>query len=103
MAKKSKTKAEKFHMNKVADLGCIACRIMGYEDTPPQLHHIRGNGKDSPGIGQKSSNFEVIPLCIHHHLTGENAIHKNKANFEADFGTEKELLGMVEGLLSSAG
>ena len=97
--KKHKTKAEKLHMNKVAELGCIACRVIGYEDTPASLHHIRSN----VGAGQKASHYEVIPLCPHHHQHGPNAIHQSKKNFEADFGTELELLGMVDGLLSSAG
>mgnify|MGYP003328680870 CR=1 FL=1 len=37
---KSKTVAEKKHMKRVAELGCIACRKLGYEDTPAELHHI---------------------------------------------------------------
>jgi hypothetical protein len=96
--KKSKTKAEKAHMNKVAELGCIACRILGYEDTPPTLHHIRANA----GAGQKASHFDVIPLCPEHHQNGKNAIHQSKVNFERDFGTELELLEMVKGLLNIA-
>jgi hypothetical protein len=98
MAKKNKTKAEKVHMNKVASLGCIACRVIGYEGTPPELHHIRANA----GVGQKSSNYDVIPLCAHHHRIDKNAIHQSKVNFEADFGTELELLEMVKGLLNIA-
>jgi len=31
---KSKTLAEKKHMQKVAELGCIACRKLGFYDTP---------------------------------------------------------------------
>lgn len=97
-SKKSKTKAEKVHMNKVAALGCIACRVIGYEDTPPELHHIRSFS----GIGQRGSNFDVIPLCAHHHRMDKNAIHQSKVNFERDFGTELELLEMVKGLLNIA-
>lgn len=100
MAKsKHKTKAEKFHMAKVAALGCIACQVIGYEDTPSELHHIRTN----QGAGQKASNYQVIPLCARHHRMDKNAIHQSKTNFEADFGTEESLLGMVNGLLGSAG
>jgi hypothetical protein len=96
--KKSKTKAEQAHMNNVASLGCIACHVIGYEDTPSELHHIRTN----VGAGQKSSNYEVIPLCLRHHRQDKNAIHQSKVNFDADFGTEEYLLGMVNGLLGSA-
>ena len=50
------TKAEKVHMRKVADLGCIACRKLGYEDTPAELHHVKKGT-----MGKKASTYEVIP------------------------------------------
>ena len=28
-------------MSKVAQLGCIVCKQMGYPDTPCELHHIK--------------------------------------------------------------
>lgn len=89
--KKAATKAERHHMNKVAALGCIACRVIGYEDTPAELHHIRAGA----GAGQRGSHYRVIPLCSIHHRTGYNAFHKSKKDFEACFGTEEELLTMV--------
>ena len=89
--KKHKTKAEKQHLSKVASLGCMACRVIGYEDTPAELHHIRSG----VGMGQRSDNYHAIPLCAQHHRHGPNAIHQSKVNFERDFGTELELLEMV--------
>ena len=89
--KKYKTKAERNHLSKVAALGCIACRVIGYEGTPAELHHIRSG----VGAGQRSDNYHVIPLCAHHHRHGDNAIHQSKVNFENDFGTELELLETV--------
>lgn len=53
------TKDEKLHLSHVADLGCIACRKMGFIGTPAEIHHIR----DGVGIGRRASNFETIPLC----------------------------------------
>ena len=91
MAVKSKTKAEKLHMSKVAELGCIACRKLGYLDTPAELHHIR----DSVGLGQRSSHLEVIPLCPSHHRLMPDAIHQSKVNFIERFGSERELLEEV--------
>ena len=88
---KSKTKAEIHHLSKVAALGCIACRKNGFEDTPAELHHIR----DGVGAGQRSSNYEVIPLCPEHHRHGVDAFHRSKNNFVARFGTERELLKEV--------
>lgn len=92
MAKiKSKTKDEKHHLAKVAALGCIACRKLGYEDTPAEIHHIR----DGVGMAQRSSHFKTIPLCSIHHRTGNDSIHAGKNLFEWKFGTEAELLEEV--------
>ena len=91
MAKKSKTKAERHHMSKVAALGCIACRKLGYLDAPAELHHIR----DGQGMGQRASNYEVIPLCPNHHRLMPDAIHQSKVNFIERFGSERELLEEV--------
>ena len=52
------TKAERKHMDKVAQLGCIVCCNLGYDDTPAEIHHI-GNGT----MSKRASNYEVIPLC----------------------------------------
>jgi hypothetical protein len=89
--KKHKTKAERHHLSKVAALGCMACRVIGYDDTPAELHHIRSG----VGMGQRNDNYHVIPLCSIHHRLGKSAIHQSKVNFESDFGTELELLEMV--------
>lgn len=64
------TKAEKKHMNWVADLGCAVCRRMGYEGTPAELHHPRAG----TGAGQRASHMDVIPLCPEHHR-GTTGLH----------------------------
>lgn len=81
------SKAEKEHMGAVAALGCIACRKLGYEGTPAEIHHI-GNGT----MGKRNGNYNVIPLCPVHHRTGPDAVHMNKTAFEAQFGNEHQLL-----------
>lgn len=83
------SKAEKEHLNKVAELGCIVCRNNGFYDSPAEIHHI-GNGT----MGKRASNYEVIGLCFVHHRGGNNgvAVHSGRKAFEANFGTEQELL-----------
>lgn len=92
------TKAEKQYLNKVADLGCIVCRNERLGKSPAEIHHIR-NGQ---GMSQRASNYEVIPLCHAHHRTGGYgvAFHAGKSGFESKFGTEKQLLEQVKGLLN---
>ena len=86
------TKAERKHMDKVAQLGCIVCYNLGYDDTPAEIHHI-GNGT----MSKRASNYEVIPLCHIHHRTGGYgvAVHSGRKAFEANFGTEQELLSQT--------
>ena len=96
MAKKKPTKAEKFHMAKVASLGCIACYNLGYYDSPPELHHVNAHG-----TALRASDYDVIPLCHAHHRTGGYgvAVHAGKAKWEIKHGTELELLEQVKGML----
>lgn len=92
------TKAEKEHLSKVASLGCIVCRNLGLGATPAQIHHIR-TGK---GMGQRASHFEVIPLCPAHHQHGGFgvAIHAGQKTWEANFGSELDLLKQVQNEIS---
>lgn len=97
MVKKAATKAEKAHMSKVVELGCIACRTKGIYGTPAEVHHLRVG----VGMGQRSGHKKSIPLCPPHHRTGGFgvAIHAGQKTWEAEFGTEEELLAQVEDLL----
>ena len=88
------TKAEKQHWDKVAQLGCIACRIDGYRNPLVSIHHIDGRAK-------KGAHMKVLPLCAGHHQNGTGndknmiAVHPYKARFEAEYGKQEELLAKV--------
>jgi acyl-CoA synthetase (AMP-forming)/AMP-acid ligase II len=91
------TKKESDHMNSVASLGCIACQIIDIPDSPACIHHVREHSG-------RRDHFKTLPLCPPHHQTGEGgvtALHKNKKAFENEFGTQEELLEMVDKLLSN--
>jgi hypothetical protein len=90
--KKPPTKAEQAHMSKVAALGCVVCRNLGYGETPAAIHHIRtGQG------AKRASHYEAIPLCPNHHQWGGYgvAFHAGKQAFEENFGSEIDLLKQV--------
>ena len=55
---------------KVAGLNCILCRHLGYGETPANLHHVR----EGQGMGQRASDWLVIPLCKEHHQ-GKTGFH----------------------------
>ncbi|MEM1113251.1 MAG: Ref family recombination enhancement nuclease [Pseudomonadota bacterium] len=98
MAKKKRpTKAQREHMDRVVQLGCIVCLNLGYEDSPAEFHHTR----TSAGGAQKSDVVLGIPLCPIHHRTGGPglAIHAGQKTWEAHFGTEEELIAQVHELL----
>jgi hypothetical protein len=58
------TAAEQAYLAKVAALGCILCRVLGYHETPAQIHHVR----EGHGMSQRASHFLAVPLCAEHHL-----------------------------------
>lgn len=89
------TKAEKKHWDRVAALGCIACLNDGINNTYVSIHHI--DGRTKPG-----AHMRVLGLCGPHHQTGGQkapAIHPYKAQFEAKYGTQAELLAQTLRLL----
>ena len=94
------TTKEKQHMALVASLGCIVCKNLGYTNHKVELHHIR----DGYGVGQRATNFEVIPLCPIHHRIGLKAdktgkahfgYHQSPKDFEIAYGKERDLLEQV--------
>jgi hypothetical protein len=93
---------ERQHLGRLAALGCIACRQMGYSDTPAEIHHIRAG----VGKGQRASHYEAIPLCPAHHRGTAGlkvpSIHGSKNNFIRAFGTEHQLLDLCLDLLKEA-
>lgn len=91
-------KSESEHLNKVQEIGCIACIVMGHHGTPAEIHHLR----KGVGAGQRSNHYRAIPLCPYHHRTGGhgNAIHAGQKTFEKKFGTEEELLEKTEKALN---
>lgn len=84
------TKAEKEHNEKLVSVGCIVCLKLGHGYSHPQIHHLR----HGMGMGQRNNYLNAIPLCSAHHLTGGHGVayHAGKQAFEANFGTELELL-----------
>lgn len=92
------TNAERKHLAAVVKLGCMACRTMGIFTPDVEIHHIRRG----QGMGQRASHYEVIGLCAPHHRTGGHgvALHAGQRTWEANFGTESELLEKVRELMA---
>ncbi|WP_313397120.1 Ref family recombination enhancement nuclease [Stutzerimonas nitrititolerans] len=92
--------AEKRFHDRLAALGCIACRIDGNHNPVVSIHHI--DGRTKPG-----AHLRVLPLCAGHHQDGYGipgliAVHPYKRRFEDRYGSQYELLAMCEQLLEQA-
>ena len=90
------TNEERRYLNRVAELGCLVCRRMGYPDTPAEIHHKRAG----TGAGRRSSHFDAMPLCPEHHR-GKTGIHGlGTKGFPKHWGyNEDDLLQDVRDLL----
>lgn len=88
--KKAATKAEREHMDRVARMGCVVCRNLGYGPTPCEIHHPRFLA----GGGQRASHMDAMGLCPQHHRLGAHGVayHAGPEEFERRYGTEAQLL-----------
>ena len=83
------TKRERKWMERVRDIGCLVCKLNGFDDTPAQIHHLFAP--------RERSDWLICPLCEHHH-TGKNGFHGlgGAGPFTARYGlTEAQMLGIV--------
>jgi hypothetical protein len=60
----------KRHLTRIAGLGCILCRHLGYGETPAEIHHLR----EGQGAAQRGSDWTAVPLCPAHHR-GQEGMH----------------------------
>jgi len=90
------TSEERRYLNRVAELGCLVCRRMGYPGTPAEIHHKRAG----TGAGRRSSHFDAMPLCPEHHR-GKTGLHGlGTKGFPKHWGfDEDDLLQDVRDLL----
>jgi hypothetical protein len=86
---------DKKHYARVARLGCILCRHLGYGESECEIHHIRR-------FGGKRDNAPVIGLCREHHR-GNTGVHGLGAKgFEKHYQIgQEDLLEMTENLLAN--
>lgn len=82
--------SESRHLARVAELGCMLCRVLGYADTPAQVHHIRAG----QGMAQRAQAFLTVPLCQQHH-TGSNGVHGDRSALKNAKVDELDLLAMT--------
>lgn len=90
---KNGTKEGREYMERVKRL---TCSTLSCFRTPCDAHHIRDV---NTGKGQKSSDFETIPLCKECHQTGKYSVHNAKRTWEETNGTQREHVERIQKLL----
>lgn len=87
------TKAQSKRMYIIkAEIGCIACDLLGNSGVWADAHHLLSGGR-------RISHDHTIPLCKLHH-NGKDGIHTRKRWFRETFGSDDELLAVTNKLLS---
>ena len=99
MKGRTPTADEQRHMDRVAELGCVVCRLEMSVSSWAAIHHC--DGKTKPG-----AHFKTLGLCGLHHQGGANneiytSRHPWKAEFEKRYGTEKYLMEQTRKLLEA--
>lgn len=89
------SKSERLYLGRVARLGCMLCRVLGYDETPAEIHHVR----EGQGMAQRAENWLVVPLCPAHHR-GTHGIHGDREDFKRARVDEMDLLAMTIGELN---
>lgn len=95
--KRAPTVAESAWMDAITEIGCIACLQDGHPDTPGAVHHLLSGGR-------RMGHLFTICLCDPgHHQNGQQfgkvSRHPFKTRFEAQYGTELELLDLTQQLV----
>lgn len=92
------TKAERLHLDRVAQLPCVLCRRMGVGIVDSQeVHHIRSG----QGIGERARHHLTIPLCIDCHR-GKSGIHGDRSYLTVCKVSELDLLADTIELIGAA-
>jgi hypothetical protein len=88
MAKRSR--AEQRYHDRVAQMPCVLCELLGQGPSAAQLHHIR----EGQGMSQRASHWLVVPLCPECHQ-GPFGLHGSQALLRMAKVTELDLLALT--------
>jgi hypothetical protein len=93
------TKAEAARFDDFRLVGCIPCYMLGYPETPYDVHHFLDGGK-------RIGHFASAPICpAHHRGVGfvqhlhVASIATNQSEFREVFGTDYEVWCLTDVLI----
>lgn len=87
MKGRARTTEEEGLHDRIAALGCIACRQDGIYNSWVSIHHVHGRTRPD-------AHKHVLPLCHPHHQGDGSvlAVHQNKARWEDKYGKQDDLV-----------
>jgi hypothetical protein len=88
--RKAKQPGAREWMAKVAQLPCVICGAR-----PVEVHHIIHDRYSAA----RSSDFQVVPLCLQHHRIGPDAIHNGKQAWLEKYGPDWSYLDRVKAMI----
>ncbi len=91
--KPEKAKKDPERMHRVKQLPCVICGA-----PPPSDAHHCISGRYSQ---RKAPDSMTVPLCKRHHQEGPDAIHNDKAGWEARYGKDTDYLAEVDDMLAT--
>jgi hypothetical protein len=82
-----KAKERKERFNKLSEYGCCICKM------PTEIHHLVGF--KYRGMGQKATDDNTIPLCVHHHRGSQGIHHLGTRSWEKVYGEQEHYLKKI--------
>ena len=93
MSKPAKTRKEKQYHEKIANMKCVCCDLLGQKQTMwTEVHHVN----EYKGKSQRAGHYCVIPLCVDCHR-GKCGVHGEKTFLKILKLTEMDLLDITLG------
>ena len=80
-------KERKARFEALTEYGCIICM------RPTEIHHLIGHPYSS--MGKKADDKNTIPLCVEHHRGGQGIHHMGVKAWESVYGTQEQLLNII--------
>lgn len=90
---RSRTDQEIIYQEKVAELGCIVCRLHGdMQQGAAIVHHVRA------GKLRADCHYQVLPLCERDHV-GKDGVHGDRSRIKLLGKTQQDLLIIIKEML----
>jgi len=90
-----RNEAEIAYQQRVAEIGCVVCRLLGEEQlSPTELHHVR------LGRLRADCHMDVLPLCSNLCHRGKHSVHGDRSRLYRTKKSQSDLLEIVTDILT---